>query len=144
MEWHMPKSIPMFFAAAALAVSGIAAPVTIATASPQCVSTTIARVTYYFEGDPSSGNVIIFNSTLGVSSFAGQKATIVDRNATAGSAITRARAGDSVKLCLTKVPTADKYCNPSKDSRGRVYSAYDNRLGASFSGSNANHDCGGA
>jgi len=141
----MPKSIPMILAAAALFASGVAVPpVALAKPAPQCVQTTIARVTTYFENDPSSGSVIIFASNLGVANFAGAKATIVDRYATAGSAITRARAGDAVKLCLTDVPAADQYCNPNKDSRGRVYSAYDNRLRASFSGSNANHGCGGA
>jgi hypothetical protein len=141
----MPKSIPTIFAAAALLFSGLAVtPVALAKPAPNCVQTTITRVTTYFENDPSSGSVIIFASNLGVSTFKNERATIVDRNASAGAVIKRVRAGDSVKLCLTRVPTADKYCNPSKDTRGRVYSAYDNRLRASFSGSNADHDCGGA
>jgi hypothetical protein len=145
----MPKSIPMFVAVAALILPGVVAtPVPVA-AAQQCVSTTIAQVTTYFANDPSSGSVIVFNSSLGVSSFKGAngkpiQATIVDRYASSGAVIKRARAGDAVKLCLTRVPSGDKYCNPKTDSRGRAYSAYDNRLRASFSGSNADHDCGGA
>jgi len=142
----MQRLIPALLTAAALLVSGVMMP-PIALAkkpAPQCVQTTIARVTSYFENDPSSGSVIIFASNLGVSHFKDQKATIVDRYATAGAAITKARAGDSVKLCLVDTPKAGEGCDPNKDPRGRIYSAYDNRLRASFTGSNANHGCGGA
>jgi hypothetical protein len=141
----MSKSILTIFAAAALLASGVAPPSpALAKPAPKCVQTTIARVTTYFENDPSSGSVIIFASNLGVASFKGQKATIVDRFATAGAAITKARAGDAVKLCLVETPKSGDGCDPNKDSRGRIYSAYDQRLHASFSGSNANHGCGGA
>jgi len=142
----MPKSIPALLAIATLLASGVALPpVALAKKpAPKCVQTTIARVTSYFENDPSSGSVIIFASNLGVANFKDQKATIVDRYATAGAAITKARAGDSVKLCLVEIPKAGEGCDPNKDPRGRIYSAYDNRLRASFTGSNANHGCGGA
>lgn len=113
-------------------------------AASSCVQTKITKTEYYFAGQPSSGYVVVFASNLGVSSFKNDRARIVDRNSGANSAIAHARTGDSVKVCLTKVPSADKYCNPSKDDRGRMYSAYDSRLRAQFTGANDDHDCGGA
>jgi hypothetical protein len=115
-----------------------------AIAAPQCVNTKISKTEFYFPGQAGSGYVVIFASTLGVGRFANTYATIVDRYSSAGSPISRARAGDAIKLCLTQTPQAGQGCDPNKDNRGRIYSAYDSRLRATFSGANSNHGCGGA
>jgi hypothetical protein len=130
-------------AVAALVAAGLVAPAPARAAAP-CVATTIAKTTFYFPGQAGSGYVVIFASNLGVASFKGQTATIVDRYSAAGSPIARARTRDKIKLCLTQTPRAGNGCNPAKDYRGRIYSAYDQRLRLSFSGANADHTCGGA
>jgi hypothetical protein len=113
-------------------------------AAASCVQTKITKTEWYFANTPGSGYVVIFASNLGVSSFKNDRAKIVDRYSAAGSTISKARAGDVVKLCLTQVPVAGNGCNPSKDDRGRMYSAYDARLKAQFTGANDDHACGGA
>jgi hypothetical protein len=133
------------FISATIAAPAQAAP----KAPPACEQTSITQVTNYFPGDPSSGIVIVFGSHLGVSGFKDDKgkpmlATIVDRYAAKSAPIYRARTHDAIKLCLTQTPPRDSSCNPAKDYRGRIYSAYDSRLRMSFSGSNADHGCGGA
>jgi hypothetical protein len=147
----MRNSVALAVVAAAGFVSGAFAPPAEAAvkAKPQCEQTSIVQVTNYFANDPSSGIVIVFGSHLGVKQFKDDKgkpmqAAIVDRYAEKSAPIYRARVGDGIKLCLTEVPQRDSGCNPAKDSRGRIYSAYDSRLRATFGGANSNHGCGGA
>jgi hypothetical protein len=137
------RLVPAFIASLALVAANFV-PYTAPASAASCVQTKITKTAYYFAGQPSSGYVVVFASNLGVSSFKNDRAQIVDRYASANSPIAHARTGDSVKVCLTQVPAADKYCNPSKDDRGRMYSVYDQRLKAQFTGSNDFHACGGA
>jgi hypothetical protein len=137
------RFIPALAASFALVTANFAIYAAPASAA-SCVQTKISKTEFYFPGQAGSGYVVVFASTLGVSSFKNTHATIVDRFASAGSPISRAHAGDVVKLCLTQTPVAGNGCNPSKDNRGRIYSAYDQRLKASFNGANSDHLCGGA
>ena len=148
----MKTSIALAIAVVALILAPLVAGPPAAAATkpkPQCEQTTIVQIENYFANDPSSGIVVVFGSHLGVAQFKDDngkpmQATIVDRFAEKTAPIYRVRTGDSVKLCLTEVPQRDSSCNPAKDYRGRIYSAYDSRLGTSFGGANANHMCGGA
>jgi len=54
------------------------------------------------------------------------------------------RPGDRVQVCFLGGPAPTKYCNPDRDSRGRNYRVWDYRQQRQYSGSNAEHDCGGA
>lgn len=109
-----------------------------------CVQTKITKTEWYLANTPGSGYVVIFASNLGVSTFKNDRAKIVDRYSNASSPIAHARIGDIVKLCLTQTPSAGNGCNPAKDDRGRMYSVYDQRLKAQFTGANDDHACGGA
>lgn len=118
----------------------------------RCVNTTVFEVeprlvtagqTHFTKGDFASGVEVAFDTTLGVN--ASTWATVVHYQGDSGNALMMAeRRGDPVRLCLVGVPVRDRYCNPATDLRGRVYSVYDYRRRASYSGMNSEHDCGGA
>lgn len=110
----------------------------------QCVDSVVTERGTYFENDPSSGFYVGFKTRVGVEKFPEAHAAIVDRGAEPGSVIARQKVGDRVQVCLVSQPKKDEYCDPSKDSRGRIYRVYNYRLKAAFDGMNANHYCGGA
>lgn len=117
----------------------------VSTRAIPCEDTTVTAVGYYFEGDPSSGIIVTLKSRLGMLPyFPGEHAGVTDRDTPLNSVMHNERRGDRVQVCLIAVPPADEYCNPKKDSRGRGYRVYDYRQHAAYSGSNANHGCGGA
>ena len=86
----------------------------------------------------------MFAAKLGVETFPDVRAAIVDRGAKPSDAIARQKVGDKVQICLLNSPRPSQYCDPTKDSRGRVFRVYNYRLKAAYTGWNANHGCGGA
>ncbi len=109
-----------------------------------CAESVVIKVGTYFENMPESGFYAVFQSKLGVEKFPDTTSAVVDRSAGPSSAIAQQRVGDKVRVCLISVPIKDQYCNPDRDSRGRIYQVYNYRLRNTFSGTNANHFCGGA
>jgi hypothetical protein len=125
---------PLFAAALAAAAlaSALPAPALAAAKVPtkvgQCVSTTIKEKFSRLEGVPDSGSGIEYaNGIVGVSYD-----TI--------RAITKAKVGDKITLCLTSIPTG---CPPG-DDRGKTYSALDLRTKGKWELPDAEHMCGGA
>jgi hypothetical protein len=93
-----------------------------------CVSTTIAQVTTRLEGIRDSGTAVIYAD--------GHAQVSYDRVPSA----TRARRGDTVRLCAIEVP----FNCPPKDFRGVVYQATDLRRHLTWTMRNAEHGCWGA
>ena len=125
---------PLFAAALAAAAlaSTLPVPALAAGAVPtkvgQCVETTIKEKFSRLEGVPDSGSGLEYaNDIVGVSYD-----TI--------GAITRARVGDKITLCLTSLP---QDCPPG-DDRGKTYSAIDHRTKGKWELPDAEHMCGGA
>jgi hypothetical protein len=110
----------------------------------RCTDSVVTRKGYYFEDQPDSGVYVEFDTNLGVETFKGEKARVVDRSAPAGSIMDQQKIGDKVQVCLTSSPTAEPYCNPQKDPRGRFYRIFNYRQTSAYSGTNSNHLCGGA
>jgi hypothetical protein len=110
--------------------------------SHRCADSRVTSVGYRLEGAPDSGSAVGFATTLGVSSFKGEHAGVVGYDTI--PTIAREHPGDRVQVCLKSTPRKSQYCDPSKDSRGRIYRVYDYRQHASYSGMNSEHDCGGA
>lgn len=111
-----------------------AAPALAAPASPslgkvgQCVTTRIKTIGTRLEGVADSGDEIEYaNGIVGVS---------YEQD----PALRTARKGDTVKLCLTSIPTG---C-PKGDDRGKTYRATDLRTHKSWEMPDAEHMCGGA
>jgi hypothetical protein len=109
-----------------------------------CEDSTVTKVGYYFKDEPSSGTYVVFKSSLGVSTFKGESAAVTDRLMPINPVMNQQRVGDKVQVCLLSAPTKSRFCNPDKDSRGRIYRIYDYRLKAAYVGTNGNHLCGGA
>ena len=94
----------------------------------QCVETSIKEKGTRLEGVSDSGSLVVYqNDIVGVSYD-----TI--------KAITRARVGDKITLCLTSLP---EDCPPG-DDRGKSYSALDHRTKGKWELYDAEHLCGGA
>jgi len=110
----------------------------------RCEESVVTKLGNYFEGDPKSGFYAVFATKLGVESFPEAHAAVVDRAATADLAIAQQQVGDKVQICLLNSPRPSQYCDPTKDSRGRIFRVYNYRLKAAYTGWNANHGCGGA
>jgi hypothetical protein len=117
-----------------------------------CVDTTVVSVTPRLQSEgqktftaqdfESSGVQVAFATRLGAGNY---HAGIVHYQNTAGNDVMMAeRPGDRVQVCFMSAPAPTKYCDPDKDSRGRVYRVYDYRQHASYQGMNSEHDCGGA
>ncbi|UBF27851.1 hypothetical protein K9N68_08090 [Kovacikia minuta CCNUW1] len=110
----------------------------------RCEDSVVTKVGTYFENDPSSGFYAVFQSKLGVEQFPDTRAAVVDRAAGTDSVLAQQKVGDKVQVCLIGSPAKDQYCDPEKDSRGRFFRIYSYRLKAAYTGTNANHLCGGA
>jgi hypothetical protein len=118
----------------------------------RCIDSVVTRKGYYFEDRPDSGVYVEFETNLGVETFKGQKARVVDRwsttgrrpSAPAGSLMDQQKVGDKVQVCLTSSPLPDASCNPQKDPRSRFYRVFNDRQKSAYSGTNYNHLCGGA
>ncbi len=110
----------------------------------RCENTQITKLGNYFENQPDSGFYVVFQSKLGVEKFPDTYAAVVDRGAGPNSAIAKQQVGDKIQVCLIGTPKKDQYCNPDQDSRGRFYRVYNYRLREAYTGTNANHLCGGA
>ena len=94
----------------------------------QCVETSLKEVGTRLEGVPDSGSAVIYaNGIFGI-----DYETV--------KAITKARKGDKITLCLTSIP---KNCPPGAD-RGKFYSAVDLRTQGKWNLPDAEHLCGGA
>jgi hypothetical protein len=125
---------PLLVAALALAAltPALPAPALAAANVPtkvgQCVQTSLKEVGTRLEGVPDSGSAVIYaNGIFGI-------------DYETAKAITRARVGDKITLCLTSIP---KHCPPG-DDRGRFYSAVDLRTKGKWNLPDAEHMCGGA
>ena len=94
----------------------------------QCVQTSLKEVGTRLEGVPDSGSAVVYaNGIFGI-----DYETV--------KAITRAKKGDKITLCLTSIP---KDCPPG-DDRGKFYSALDHRTKGKWNLPDAEHMCGGA
>jgi hypothetical protein len=124
-------------------------------ASAPCVDTTVRSVTprlttgmpnehFTHQDFVDSGVAVTFNTKIGRPM--GQSwAEVVHYGGLSGNDVmTNERPGDRVRVCYLGGPWRDEACNPDVDSRGRVFSVYDYRQHASYSGINSEHDCGGA
>jgi len=121
-----------------------------------CVDTTIVSVTprlgeagqtsFSAADFQQSGVQVTYNTGLGIQPlFAHGLASIVHYQDTAGNNIMAAEhRGDRVQVCYLGGPAPTQYCNPDKDTRGRLYRVYDYRQHQQYWGGNAEHDCGGA
>ena len=110
----------------------------------RCEESIVTKKGYYFENDLQSGVYTNFKSKLGVETFKNESARVVDRSAKLNSVMDLQKVGDRVQVCLISIPDEDGSCDLKKDPRGRVYRVYNYRLKDAYSGSNANHSCGGA
>jgi hypothetical protein len=125
---------PLLVAALALAAltPALPAPALAAANVPtkvgQCVQTSLKEVGTRLEGVPDSGSAVIYTNGI----FGIDYETV--------KAITKARVGDKITLCLTSIP---KHCPPG-DDRGRFYSAVDLRTKGKWNLPDAEHMCGGA
>jgi hypothetical protein len=124
------RSLALVAAVAALSVLPLPAQAAgaVPTKVGQCVATKVNELGTRLEGVADSGSAVIYtNGIVGISYD-----TI--------KAITRARVGDKITLCLTSIP---KGCPPG-DDRGKFYSAVDLRTNGKWNLPDAEHMCGGA
>jgi hypothetical protein len=94
----------------------------------QCVMTAIKNIGTRLQGMVGSGDAVTYTDGIYVVSYG----TI--------TGLKGARAGDTVKLCLTGIPDE---CPPG-DDRGKTYKATDLRTRKNWEAMNAEHMCGGA
>ena len=92
----------------------------------------------------ASGVVVDFDTYLG-STPAQPKvlAAVTHYQGEDNAVMLRERPGD-VRVCFLSRPQRGEGCNPDKDTRGRMFSVYDYRQRAQYSGMNSEHGCGGA
>ena len=124
------RSLALVAAVAALSVLPLPAQAAgaVPTKVGQCVATKVNELGTRLEGVADSGSAVIYtNGVVGISYD-----TI--------KAITRARVGDKITLCLVSIP---KGCPPG-DDRGKFYSAVDLRTNGKWNLPDAEHMCGGA
>src|SRR5215475_1302923 len=76
-----------------------------------CVETSLKEIATRLEGVADSGSLVVY------------KNNIVGESYDTIKAITKAKVGDKITLCLTSIP---KNCPPG-DDRGKTYSAFDHR-----------------
>jgi hypothetical protein len=124
--------------------------------SIQCVDTTVrsvgprlmqtGRTKPTAEDYKMSGVGVFFNTHLGADPlYPAGLAGVVHYQGSPGNAIMIAsHAGDKVQVCFLGPPAPTKYCDPDKDSRGRMYRVWDYRQKAQYWGGNSQHGCGGA
>jgi hypothetical protein len=124
-------------------------------ASAPCADTTVRSVTPRLTSDTpnehfthqdyvESGVAVTFNTKIG-RPMGVAWAEVVHYGGLSGNDIMmNERPGDRVRVCYLGGPWRDAACNPDTDGRGRVFSVYDYRQHASYSGINSEHDCGGA
>jgi hypothetical protein len=124
------RSLALVAALAALSVLPL--PAQAAAAVPtkvgQCVATSLKTIATRLEGVPDSGSLVIYANNIVGESYDTIKA------------ITKAKVGDKITLCLTSIP---KGCPPG-DNRGKFYSALDLRTHGKWNLPDAEHMCGGA
>jgi len=121
-----------------------------------CVNSTVLRVTprLRIQGQTmfsaadyeATGVNVAFVTRLGVDPlFPKAHASVVHYQGMPGNVVMMAeRPGDRVQVCFLSAPTPTQFCNPDRDSRGRLYRIYDYRQKAQYSGENGEHTCGGA
>lgn len=102
---------------------------TVPSKAGQCVDTAVEEVAFRLEGDPDSGDLIVYtNGVVGIS---------YETVPGLGSS----RPGDRIRLCLVSI---SKACRKHDDGRGRSFKATNLRTGKSWTLPNSQHDCGGA
>jgi len=133
-----------------------------------CVQTTIASVRVTRTGSGQPAVEVEFNSRLGMQHFPDMRASVDDEalyvpsssgwaDSYSGRGLPdpialQEHTGETVQLCLTRVPKADPSCtrpddgccHPDTNPNGREYRVYNYRLHASYTSWNSHHDCGGA
>jgi hypothetical protein len=93
-----------------------------------------------------TGVGVAFNTHLGVDPLSPNDfASVVHYQGSTGNPLMISeRAGDKVQVCFLGPPPPTKYCDPDKDSRGRMYRVWDYQRKAQYWGGNSQHGCGGA
>ncbi len=121
-----------------------------------CVETTVtdvaprlgeeAQTKFPAQQFKETGVQVVFATSLGVDPlFPRERVRVVHyQNEPGNSTMIAERRGDHVQVCFLGYPLPTKYCDPDTDDRGRTYRVYDYRRHASYTGSNSEHDCGGA
>jgi hypothetical protein len=139
--------------AAASTLASVSEPYPVASAP--CVDTTVRSVAprltsddpnehYTHQDFVESGVNVTFNTKIG-RPMGKQWAEVVHYGGVSGNNVMmNEHPGDKVRVCYLGGPQRDAACNPDEDSRGRVFSVYDYKQHASYSGINSEHDCGGA
>lgn len=123
--------------------------------SVPCVNTTVKDVGprlvsnehqhTFTKRDFDSGVEVLFNTYLGSDPANHMLASVVHYQDTPGNTIMmNEHRGDRVQVCFLSRPAPTQFCDPDKDGRGRVFRVYDYRQRAQYSGTNTEHDCGGA
>jgi hypothetical protein len=148
----MMSSLPV---AQARMYDGIDRPGTMVVSSASCVDTTVRSVEPRLtNGTPNqpytrqeiidSGPAVTFNTKIGQPSGVAWAEVVHYGGEPGNSIMIDERPGDRVRVCFLGAPKAGEGCDPKTDLRGRKFSVYDYRQGASYSGINSEHDCGGA
>ena len=94
----------------------------------QCTQTSVKSIGTRLEDTPGSGSAISYSN-------GGDQVSYDQVPGIDGS-----QAGDPIKLCLVSLP---QNCPPG-DDRGKIYSAVNQRTGATWTESDSEHSCGGA
>jgi hypothetical protein len=120
-----------------------------------CVDTTVVSVTPRL-GNPGqtkftaadfqqTGVTVTFKTTLGSDpALAPDRVSVTHYQGDADNAYMIAEhPGDKVQVCWVSTPPPTQYCDPDKDSRGRLYRVWDYLRHHQYSGG-TQHGCGGA
>ncbi|MGA8534640.1 MAG: hypothetical protein WB615_11070 [Candidatus Tumulicola sp.] len=91
-----------------------------------------------------SGPAVTFNTKIGQPNGVIWAEVVHYGGEPGNSVMIHERPGDRVRVCFLGGPKPDEACDPKNDLRGRKFGVYDYRQGASYSGINSEHDCGGA
>jgi hypothetical protein len=125
-------------------------------AGPECITTTVLRITTRLTSQdsetgkesqvPGSGSQIFMRGRLPDKYGGWLEPTVVFyQEAAENKLIARERAGDRVQVCAIGFPgTDDAECNPKTDRRGRELRVYDYARRFAYEGPNSEHMCGGA
>jgi hypothetical protein len=124
-------------------------------ASAPCVDTTVRSVAPRLTSDDpnehyshkdfvESGVNVTFNTKIGRPMGVAWAEVVTYGGSKGNDIMISEHPGDKVRVCYLGGPKPDAACNPDTDSRGRMFSVYDYRQKASYSGINSEHDCGGA
>ena len=121
----------------------------------RCVDTTVTTIQKPRYSQGPNGKLVLSGAGFGEVTFAsylGEEnveqhrphATVAIGDQPGANVAAAERPGDKVRLCLLSSPAREDGCDPTRDPRGREYRVWDYHQHAAYTGTNAEHDCGGA